>query len=151
MLPANEPGSSIMPGKVNPTQCEAMLMVSIQVMGNDAAIGFAGSQGNFELNVAKPVLMYNLLQSIRLLADSCNSFTKYTIMDIKVNKDRINHFLNSSLMLVTALTPKIGYDKAAQIAHKALHDGTTLREACLALGYLTGKKFDAIVKPERMV
>jgi len=151
ILPANEPGSSIMPGKVNPTQCEAMLMVCTQVMGNDAAIGFADSQGNFELNVAKPVLMYNLLQSIRSLTDSCNSFTKYTVKDLKVNKDKINCFLKSSLMLVTALTPKIGYDKAAQIAHKALHDGTTLREACLALGYLTGKEFDAIVKPERMV
>jgi fumarate hydratase class II len=151
ILPANEPGSSIMPGKINPTQCEAMIMVCTQVMGNDAAIGFAGSQGNFELNVAKPMLMHNLLQSIRLLADSCNSFTKYTVMDLEANKNKINCLLKSSLMLVTALTPQIGYDKAAQIAHKALHDGTTLREACLALGYLTGKEFDAIVKPEKMI
>ncbi len=151
ILPANEPGSSIMPGKINPTQCEAMLMVCTQVMSNDAAIGFAGSQGNFELNVAKPVLMYNLLQSIRLLADSCNSFTKYTVIGLEANKDKINYLLKSSLMLITALTPKIGYDKADQIAHKALHDDITLREACLALGYLTGKEFDAIVKPERMV
>jgi len=140
-----------MPGKINPTQCEAMIMVCTQVMGHDAAIGFAGSQGNFELNVAKPLLMYNLLQSIRLLTDSCNSFTKYTIIDLTANKDKINYLLKSSLMLVTALTPKIGYDKAAEIAHKALHDGTTLREACLALDYLTGQEFDAIVKPEKMI
>jgi len=151
LLPENEPGSSIMPGKVNPTQCEAMIMVCTQVMGNDAAIGFAGSQGNFELNVFKPMLIYNLLHSLRLLSDACNSFTKYTVQDLKANRDKINHYLKTSLMLVTALTPKIGYDKAAQIAHKALHDGTTLREACLALGYLTGKEFDDTIKPEKMI
>ncbi len=151
LLPENEPGSSIMPGKVNPTGCEAIAMVCVQVMGNDAAIGFAGSQGNFELNVFKPVLIYNLLHSIRLLSDACNVFTKYTIQNLKANQDRINRFLKSSLMLVTALTPKIGYDKAAQIAHKALHDNITLREACLALGFLTGKQFDAIVDPKKMV
>jgi fumarate hydratase class II len=151
LLPENEPGSSIMPGKVNPTGCEALTMVCIQVMGNDAAIGFAGSQGNFELNVFKPMLIYNLLHSIRLLTDSCNSFTKYTIKNLTANQAKISHFLQSSLMLVTALTPKIGYDKAANIAHKALHDNTTLREACLALGFLTGKQFDAIVDPKKMV
>ena len=151
LLPENEPGSSIMPGKVNPTGCEALTMVCAQVMGNDAAIGFAGSQGNFELNVFKPMLIYNLLHSIRLLTDSCNSFTKFTIKNLTANKDKINQFLKSSLMLVTALTPKIGYDKAAQIAHKALHDNTTLREACLALGFLTAKQFDALVDPKKMV
>ena len=140
-----------MPGKVNPTGCEALTMVCAQVMGNDAAIGFAGSQGNFELNVFKPMLIYNLLHSIRLLTDSCNSFTKFTIKNLTANKDKINQFLKSSLMLVTALTPKIGYDKAAQIAHKALHDNTTLREACLALGFLTAKQFDALVDPKKMV
>lgn len=151
LLPENEPGSSIMPGKVNPTQCEAMIMVCTQVMGNDAAIGFAGSQGNFELNVFKPMIIYNLLHSIKLLSDVCNSFTKYTVKDLQANRDKINYYLKSSLMLVTALTPKIGYDKAAQIAHKALHDGTTLREACLALGYLTSEEFDDTVKPEKMI
>ena len=151
LLPANEPGSSIMPGKVNPTGCEALTMVCVQVMGNDAAIGFAGSQGNFELNVFKPMLIYNLLHSIRLLADACNSFTKFTIKNLTANEAKINQFLESSLMLVTALTPKIGYDQAAQIAHKALHDNITLREACLALGFLTGKQFDALVDPKKMV
>lgn len=151
ILPENEPGSSIMPGKVNPTQCEAMTMVCVQVMGNDAAIGFAGSQGNFELNVFKPVMIHNFLNSARLLTDSCHSFTSYAVEGLKANYARISSFVESSLMLATALTPKIGYDKAAQIAHKALHDGTTLREACLALKYLSGSEFDALVKPEDMV
>lgn len=150
-LPENEPGSSIMPGKINPTQCEALTMVCVQVMGNDAAIGFAGSQGNFELNVFKPVMIYNLLQSIRLLTDSCHSFTKYCVAGLNANKKKINYFLNSSLMLVTALSPKIGYDKSAAIAHKALHEDKTLREACLELGYLSGTEFDALVKPEKMI
>ncbi len=150
-LPINEPGSSIMPGKVNPTQCEAMTMVCVQVMGNDAAIGFAGSQGNFELNVYKPVMAYNLQHSITLLTDTCNSFAQYAVDGLTVNKDKIKYFLDQSLMLVTALSPKIGYDKAAEVAHKALHDDTTLREACLALGYTTAEEFDAIVKPELMI
>ncbi|MCK4608101.1 MAG: class II fumarate hydratase [Gammaproteobacteria bacterium] len=151
ILPENEPGSSIMPGKINPTQCEALTMVCAQVMGNDAAIGFAGSQGNFELNVFKPVMIHNLLHSIRLLTDSSCSFTKYAVADLQANKARIDQFLKSSLMLVTALSPKIGYDKAAKIAHTALHKGTTLREACIALGFLAGEEFDAEVKPEKMV
>ena len=125
-LPENEPGSSIMPGKVNPTQCEALTMVCIQVMGNDAAIGFAGSQGNFELNVFKPLMAFNLLNSVRLLTDACNSFSKYAVSGLRANKKRIDEFLDSSLMLVTALSPKIGYDKAAAIAHKALVENTPL-------------------------
>ncbi len=151
ILPANEPGSSIMPGKVNPTQCEAMTMVCVQVMGNDAAIGFAGSQGNFELNVFKPVLIHNLLHSMRLLSDACRSFTDHMVIGIEPNRDRIDYFLNDSLMLVTALNPKIGYDRAAQVAKKAYQDNTTLREACVALGYLTGEEFDSIVRPEQMI
>lgn len=150
-LPANEPGSSIMPGKVNPTQSEAMTMVCVQVMGNDAAIGFAGSQGNFELNVFKPVMVYNLLHSANLLADACQSFHDHCIVGLIANRENINKFLYNSLMLVTALSPAIGYDKAAEIAHQALHDGSTLREACLTLGYLNGAEFDAIVKPEDML
>lgn len=151
ILPENEPGSSIMPGKVNPTQCEAMTMVCVQVMGNDTAIALAGSQGNFELNVFKPVMIHNFLHSAILLADSCCLFNKYLVRELVANKDKIKHFLDNSLMLVTSLSPVIGYDKAAQIAHKALHDGTTLREATLALGYLTGKEFDQIVRPEKMI
>ncbi len=151
LLPANEPGSSIMPGKVNPTQCEAMTMVCVQVMGNDAAIGFAGSQGNFELNVFKPVLIYNLLHSIRLLSDACNSFTDHLVVGLEPNRDRIAEFLSNSLMLVTALNPHIGYDQAAQVAKKAYQDQTTLREACLALGYLTETQFDRLVRPEDMI
>lgn len=151
ILPANEPGSSIMPGKVNPTQCEAMTMVCVQVMGNDVTVGFAGSQGNFELNVFKPVIIFNLLNSIRLLADACISFTDYLVVDLKANRTRIEFFVNSSLMLVTALTPKIGYDKAAKIAHLALHEGITLREACLKLKFLSPNEFDVLVKPEKMV
>ncbi|PHQ79586.1 MAG: fumarate hydratase, class II [Coxiella sp. (in: Bacteria)] len=149
-LPANEPGSSIMPGKVNPTQCEAITMVCAQVMGNDAGIGFAGSQGNFELNVYKPMMIYNLIQSLYLLTDSCESFTKYCVNGIEANEQRINELLTNSLMLVTALNPVIGYDKASDIAKKAHKEGSTLREACLALGYLSGDAFDKAIQPHQM-
>jgi len=149
-LPENEPGSSIMPGKVNPTQCEAMTMVAVQVMGNDAAIGFAGSQGNFELNVFKPVIIYNYLHSVRLLTDSCRSFVDHCVIGIQPNSERISHFLNDSLMLVTALNQKIGYDKAAEIAKTAHKEHATLRATAIKLGYLTGEEFDATVKPEEM-
>jgi fumarate hydratase, class II len=149
-LPENEPGSSIMPGKVNPTQCEAMTMVAVQVHGNNAAISFAGSQGNFELNVFKPVIIYNFLHSVRLLHDACHGFVKYLIDGITINRERIDYYVRNSLMLVTALTPKIGYDKAAKIAHTAYVEEISLREACLKLGYLTGEEFDEIVKPEVM-
>jgi fumarate hydratase class II len=149
-LPENEPGSSIMPGKVNPTQCEAMTMVCVQVMGNDAAIGFAGSQGNFELNVFKPVIIFNYLHSIRLLSDSCRSFVDHCVVGIEPNRERIAHFLNDSLMLVTALSPKIGYDKAAEIAHVAHVEHATLRATAIKLGYLSGEEFDAAVRPEDM-
>ena len=149
-LPDNEPGSSMMPGKVNPTQCEVMTMVAVQVHGNNAAIVFAGSQGNFELNVFKPVMIYNFLHSVTLIHDACHSFVDYLINGITLNRDRIAAYVNNSLMLVTALTPKIGYDKAAQIAHTAYADGTSLREACLKLGFLAGEAFDEIVRPEVM-
>lgn len=150
ILPANEPGSSIMPGKVNPTQCEAMTMVCVQVMGNDAAIGFAGSQGNFELNVYKPVMIYNLTQSIYLLADSCRSLTEHCVVGIEPNRAMIDRHLNDSLMLVTALNQVIGYDKAAKIAKKAYEDGSTLREAAVALGFLTAEEFNQAVIPANM-
>lgn len=150
ILPANEPGSSIMPGKVNPTQCEALTMVCAPVMGNDAGIGFAGSQGNFELNVYKPMMIYNLIQSIYLISDACESFTKHCVVGIEANKTRINEHLNNSLMLVTALNPVIGYDKAAEIAKKAHKEELTLREACLTLGYLTGDQFDEALDPRQM-
>jgi fumarate hydratase, class II len=150
VLPENEPGSSIMPGKVNPTQSEAMTMVAVQVMGNDAAIGFAGSQGNFELNVYKPVIIYNFLHSVRLLTDTCRSFREHCVAGMELDLDRIAYYVNSSLMLVTALTPKIGYDKAAEIAKKAHHEKLSLREAALKLGYLTEKEFDELVRPEKM-
>jgi fumarate hydratase class II len=149
-LPENEPGSSIMPGKVNPTQCEAITMVAVQVMGNDAAIGFAGSQGNLELNVFKPVMIFNYLHSVELLADSCNSFVDHCVHGIEVNRDIIDHYVKDSLMLVTALAPKIGYDNAAKVAHTAHHEHTSLRQAALKLGFLTGEEFDALVKPEDM-
>jgi fumarate hydratase class II len=149
-LPENEPGSSIMPGKVNPTQSEAITMVAVQVFGNDAAIGFAGSQGNFELNVFKPVIIFNFLNSVRLLADSCRSFKDHCINGMKLNCERIEENLKNSLMLVTALSPKIGYDKAAQIAHKAHHENLSLREAALQLGFLSGEEFDEVVRPENM-
>jgi fumarate hydratase class II len=151
ILPENEPGSSIMPGKVNPTQCEAMTMVCVQVMGNDTAIGIAASQGNFELNVFKPLMIFNLLNSIRLLADACASFTDYLVVGIEPNRSQIEHFLNHSLMLVTALNPHIGYDAAAKVAKKAYAEGTSLRAACVELGFLSGEQFDQLVRPEKMV
>jgi fumarate hydratase class II len=149
-LPENEPGSSIMPGKVNPTQSEAMTMVAVQVFGNDAAIGFAGSQGNFQLNVYKPVMIHNFLNSVRLLSDACCSFTDHCVVGMELDHARIRENVANSLMLVTALTPKIGYDKAAEIAHKAHHDHSSLRAAALKLGYLTEKEFDELVRPEKM-
>jgi fumarate hydratase class II len=149
-IPENEPGSSIMPGKVNPTQSEAMTMVCCQVMGNDAAIGFAGSQGNFELNVFKPVIIHNFLHSVRLLSDACRSFTHHCAAGIEPNMERINHYVQDSLMLVTALNPHIGYDKAAQIAKKAHKEKSSLREAAVASGHLTGEQFDQWVNPEAM-
>lgn len=151
ILPENEPGSSIMPGKVNPTQSEAMTMVCAQVMGNDAAIGFAGSQGNFELNVFKPVIIYNLIQSIYLLSDASRSFTQHCVNGLQANLAQIKQYLQNSLMLVTALNPVIGYDKAAKIAKKAHAEGLTLKEAAVALGYLTAQQFDDAVDPEKMV
>jgi len=151
ILPANEPGSSIMPGKVNPTQCEAMTMVCVQVLGNDAAIGIAGSQGNFELNVFKPMMVFNLLNSIRLLADASTSFTDHLVVGLEPNRKRIDLFVRNSLMLVTALNPVIGYDKAAQVAKKAYAEETTLKEACLALGFLSAEEFDRHVRPEAML
>ena len=149
-LPENEPGSSIMPGKVNPTQCEALTMVCVQVMGNDAAIGFAGSQGNFELNVFKPVMIFNFLNSVRLLAGACRSFAVHCVEGLGANRERIEDYVKHCLMLVTALNPKIGYDNAAKIAKTALKEGTTLREATLKLGLLSGAEFDEAVIPERM-
>jgi fumarate hydratase class II len=150
ILPENEPGSSIMPGKVNPTQSEAMTMVAVQVFGNDAAIGFAGSQGNFQLNVFKPVMIHNFLNSLRLLADACGSFVDHCVLGMELDLARIEQNVKNSLMLVTALSPKIGYDKAAEIAHTAHHQHTSLRAAALKLGYLTEKEFDELVKPENM-
>jgi fumarate hydratase class II len=150
-IPENEPGSSIMPGKVNPTQCEAMTMVCTQVMGNDATIGIAGSQGNFELNVYKPVMAYNLLQSIRLLGDTCQSFNDNCAVGIEPNLDTIDDKLRRSLMLVTALNPLIGYDNAAKVAKQAYKGNTTLREAAIELGLLTGEQFDDAITPEDMV
>jgi fumarate hydratase, class II len=151
ILPENEPGSSIMPGKVNPTQCEAMTMVCVQVMGNDAAIGIAASQGNFELNVFKPMMIFNLLNSIRLLADACDAFTDYLVVGIQPNRSQIEAHLTNSLMLVTALNPHIGYDRAAKVAKKAYTERITLREACVSLGFLSGEEFDQFVRPEKMV
>ena len=150
-IPENEPGSSIMPGKVNPTQCEAVTMVAVQVMGNDAAIGMAASQGNFQLNVFLPVSAYNFLLSTRLLADVCDSFRVHCVEGITPNVERMEYNLHNSLMLVTCLTPRIGYEAAAKCAKKALHDGTTLKEAVLALGLLTAEEFDEAVRPEKMV
>jgi fumarate hydratase class II len=150
-IPANEPGSSIMPGKVNPTQCEAITMVVARVLGNDVTVGFAGSQGNFELNVFKPVMIYSLLQSIRLMSDAVVSFTNNLVKGIEADRDRIDELLRKSLMLVTALSPHIGYDKAAQVAHEAHKHGTTLKESAVRLGYVTEEEFDKIVRPEEMV
>jgi len=149
-LPENEPGSSIMPGKVNPTQSEALTMVAVQVMGNDAAIGFAGSQGNFELNVFKPVIIFNYLHSVELLADASNSFVDHCITGIEVNREQIDHYVHNSLMLVTALAPKIGYDAAAQVAKAAHHSHISLREAAIKLGFVSAEEFDTLVKPEDM-
>jgi fumarate hydratase class II len=151
MLPENEPGSSIMPGKVNPTQSEAMTMVASQVFGNDAAVKLAGSQGNFELNVFKPVMIRNLLNSTRLLADVCGTFREFCVEGLQPNRERIEELVHRSLMLVTALAPKIGYDKTAEIAKKAHREGTTLKETALALGYLTEAEYDEMVVPEKMV
>ncbi len=151
VLPENEPGSSIMPGKINPTQSESMTMVCVQVLGNDAAIGFAGSQGNFELNVFKPVMIFNFLHSVELISGTCNAFAEFCVDGIQANERRIAELLDQSLMLVTALSPHIGYDKASEIAHKALHEGTTLKEATLALGYLSEDDFNKYVRPEEMV
>jgi fumarate hydratase class II len=151
ILPANEPGSSIMPGKVNPTQSEAMTMVCVQVMGNDTAITLAGSQGNFELNVFKPVMIYNLLHSIHLLADASRSFREHLVVGIEANRPQIQHFLTNSLMLVTALNSHIGYDRAAQVAKKAYEQNKTLKAACVELGFLTAAEFDQWVRPEEMI
>ena len=151
LLPANEPGSSIMPGKVNPTQCEALTMVCAQVMGNDVTMTVAGTQGHFELNVFKPVMATNLLQSAQLLGDACVSFTENCVVGIQANQEKIDALLNNSLMLVTALNTKIGYYKAAEIANKAHQEGTTLKEAALSLGYLTAEEFDQWVRPEDMI
>ena len=151
IIPANEPGSSIMPGKVNPTQCEALTMVCAQVMGNDVAISVGGTQGHYELNVFKPMMAVNILQSARLIGDACVSCTVNCVEGIQPNQNRIDELLNNSLMLVTALNTKIGYYKAAEIANKAHEDGTTLKEAALALGYLTAEEFDQWVRPEDMI
>lgn len=150
-IPENEPGSSIMPGKVNPTQCEAVTMVAVQVMGNDAAVGIAASQGNFELNVFMPVCIYNHLQSVRLLADSISSFDKRCASGIRANREKMAHNLHNSLMLVTALNPYIGYENAAKTAKKAFNENISLREACISLGFLSGEEFDKIFHPEEMV
>ncbi len=150
-IPENEPGSSIMPGKVNPTQSEAMTMVAVQVFGNDTTINFAGASGNFELNVFKPVIIYNFLQSVQLLSDSCNMFNKYCAVGIEAVKERLEYYVNNSLMLVTALNPYIGYDNAAKIAKYAYQNNTTLKEAAVQLGLLTPEKFDEVVRPEKML
>ncbi|MDH3494898.1 MAG: class II fumarate hydratase, partial [Acidobacteriota bacterium] len=150
VLPENEPGSSIMPGKVNPTQSEAITMVAAQVMGNDAAIGFAGSQGNFELNVFKPVMIHNFLHSVRLLDDACRGFVEFCIEGIELNREQIGEYLSDSLMLVTALNQHIGYDNAAKIAKNAHNKGINLRESAIELGILDGEKFDELIDPEAM-
>jgi len=149
-IPENEPGSSIMPGKVNPTQSEAVTMVAVQVLGNDAAIGFAGTQGNFELNVYKPVMIFNYLHSVELLTDSMNSFVDHCVVGIELNRETIDRYVHNSLMLVTALAPKIGYDNAAKVAKTAHKEHSSLREAAVKLGFLSGEEFDALVKPEDM-
>jgi fumarate hydratase class II len=149
--PENEPGSSIMPGKVNPTQPEALAMVCVQVMGLDAAVAFAGSQGTLEMNTYRPLMLYNVLLEMTLLADACRSFTEFCVKGLEADRDRIARLVNQSLMLVTALTPHIGYDRAAQAAHKAHHEGKTLRQACVELGLLNAEEFDRLVRPEAMV
>jgi fumarate hydratase class II len=150
LIPENEPGSSIMPGKINPTQCEALTQVAVQVFGNDHAVAFAGSQGNFQLNVYKPVILHNVLESVELLADACRSFEERCARGIEPNRERIQEHLANSLMLVTALSPHIGYEKAAEISLTAYREGTTLREAALKRGYVTAQQFDEWVKPEDM-
>jgi len=150
-IPENEPGSSIMPGKVNPTQCEAVTMVAVQVMGNDVAVGLAASQGNFELNVFMPVCIYNFLQSVRLLSEAMVSFNNNCAVGIKANREKMHHNLHNSLMLVTALNPYIGYENAAKTAKKAYKDNISLKEACVALGFLTAERFDEVFHPEKMV
>jgi fumarate hydratase class II len=150
-IPENEPGSSIMPGKVNPTQCEAITMIAVQVMGNDATIGIAASQGNFELNVFMPVMAYNFLQSVRLLSDGMRSFNDRCVSGIKPNRDKMDDNLHRSLMLVTSLSPHIGYENAARVAKKAYSEGISLKEACVELGYLTAERFDQVLRPEEMV
>jgi len=150
VLPENEPGSSIMPGKVNPTQSEALTMVCAQVLGNDVTVGIAGSQGNFELNVYKPVIIYNVLQSVALLTDSATNFRRFAVEGLEANRERIAEHVANSLMVVTALNPHLGYDKAAEIAKHAHRHRTSLREAAVALGHLTGEEFDRLVRPERM-
>jgi len=150
-IPENEPGSSIMPGKVNPTQCEALTMLCAQVMGNDVAIGIGGASGNFELNVFKPLLAHNILQSIRLLTDGMHSFEHHCVQGITANRERIAELLERSLMLVTALAPHIGYDKAAEIAKRAHHEGTTLKDAALALGYVNAEEYERWVVPAEMI
>jgi fumarate hydratase class II len=149
-LPANEPGSTIMPGKVNPTQCEALAMVAVQVMGYDAAVAFAGAGGYLELNVYKPLIIFNAIQSIKILADSCNNFTDFLVVGLKADREQIDVYLHRSLMLVTALSPVIGYDKAARIAHLAQTQGLTLKEAALQLGFLSAEDFDRLVDPYKM-
>jgi fumarate hydratase, class II len=150
ILPENEPGSSIMPGKVNPTQCEALTMVCAQVLGNDVTVGIAGSQGNFELNVYKPVIIFNVLQSVALLTDSATNFRRFAVEGLEANEERIAEHVANSLMVVTALNPHLGYDRAAEIAKHAHHHRTSLREAAVALGHLTAEEFDRLVRPERM-
>jgi fumarate hydratase class II len=150
-LPENEPGSSIMPGKINPTQCEALTMVCVQVFGNDHAVAFAGSQGNFQLNAYKPIMLFNVLESAELLADACRSFTANCVRDIAANEPRIREHLEQSLMLVTALSPHIGYEKSAEIALTAHREGSSLREAALKLGHVSEAEFDKWMKPEDMV
>ncbi|MGB3583312.1 MAG: lyase family protein, partial [Roseiarcus sp.] len=150
-IPENEPGSSIMPGKINPTQCEALTMVAVQVFGNDQAVAFAGSQGHFQLNVYRPVTLHNVLESIQLLSEGCRSFDEHCARGIEPNEKRIKEHLDNSLMLVTALNPHIGYEKAARIALKAYREDISLREAALALGYVTADEFDKWVRPEDMI
>ena len=151
ILPANEPGSSIMPGKVNPTQCEAIVMICIQVIGDDTAVAFAGSQGNFELNAMRPIIINNFLHSARILADGCEKFRIYSVEGTQVNEKKVAEYVQGSLMLVTALSPVIGYDNASKIAHTAQDDGTTLREAAKKTGLIDENKFDEVVKPQEMV
>jgi len=149
-LPSNEPGSSIMPGKVNPTQCEAMAMVAVQVMGYDAAVTFAGASGYLEMNVYKPMMIFNVIQSIRIISDTCNNFTDFLVKDLHLNEKQIRAFLGTSPMLITVLNPVIGYDKAAEVAHLAMEKEISLKEACIELGYVSADEFDRLVDPYKM-